>query len=320
MTHSKNLATSDKATFHGMLTAAPEMFELFELIERVAASQAGVLIRGETGTGKELVARAIHRLSSRKDQPFEALNCATLSAEMLASELFGHVRGAFTGAVRDRRGLLRRCSGGTLFLDEIAEMPLNIQAQLLRVIQERRFVPLGASAPVDVDIRILSATHKSLRDEASKGRFREDLMYRVRVVPIYLPPLRARQGDVHVLMWHFIEQLNAQDRRVIDDISESALQALLNYRWPGNVRELRNAVEHAFVVGQGPQLLVQDLPPEFRGEFPHTAPSTHDRAGLIRALKRHGWNRNATASELGLSRTTLWRKMREYNIDNQATN
>ena len=182
--------------FHGIITVAPEMREFFDLLERVARTESSVLIRGETGTGKELVAGAIHALSPRKSGPFRALNCAMLTPELLASELFGHVRGAFTGAVRDRRGLLFMADGGTLFLDEIAELPLEIQARLLRVLQERVFVRLGDSEPIKVDIRLISATNKALRREVAERRFREDLMYRVRVVPIFLPPLRARTGDV----------------------------------------------------------------------------------------------------------------------------
>ena len=300
--------------FHGMRTGSTKMSELFHLIERVATSDAGVLIRGETGTGKELVARAIHELSERRDRPFEALNCATLSADMLASELFGHVRGAFTGAVRDRRGLLRRCNGGTLFLDEIAEMPLDIQAQLLRVLQERRFVPLGGSEPVEVDIRVLSATHKSLREAARLGEFREDLMYRVRVVPIYLPPLRARDDDVSVLLWHFISQLNDSGRRLIMRVEADAEEALRRYPWPGNVRELRNAVEHAFVIGTGATLTLSDLPPELRGIEPESAGQLSERERLLQALNAHRWNRNKAADALGISRTTLWRKIREHDL------
>jgi two-component system response regulator AtoC len=199
--------------FHGIYSVAPQMFSLFERLPRVARSDASVLIRGETGTGKELVARAVHRLSARSKGSFQALNCATLTAELLASELFGHVRGAFTGAIRDRPGLFRQAHRGSIFLDEIAEMPLEIQARLLRVLQERSFVPLGGTDTVEVDVRVISATHRSLREESRMHRFREDLMYRVRVVPLFLPALAERTGDVEALTWHFLDQFAAQGQR-----------------------------------------------------------------------------------------------------------
>ncbi|MCO4762765.1 MAG: sigma 54-interacting transcriptional regulator [Myxococcales bacterium] len=301
--------------FHGIITTAPRMLELFRLISRIADSDAAALIRGDTGTGKELVARALHALSPRKDGPFQAINCATLTAEMLASELFGHVKGAYTGAISDRPGLLRMADGGTLFLDEIAEMPLQLQARLLRVIQEQRFMPLGGTSKVKVDVRFLSATHTALREAVRDKRFREDLMYRVRVVPLYLPRLAERVDDVEVLTWHFIRVFNRHGRRNITHLDDAARDALLSYAWPGNVRELRNCVEHAFVVGEGPVLQLTDLPPELRREEADVISAPTERGRIMSALERHHWRKSAAAEALGMSRSTLWRKMRELGIE-----
>jgi two-component system response regulator AtoC len=314
--------------FFGIYSVAPQMFALFERLPRVARSDASVLIRGETGTGKELVAHAVHSLSARGKGSFQAINCATLTAELLASELFGHVRGAFTGAIRDRPGLFRQAHHGSIFLDEIAEMPLEIQARLLRVLQERNFVPLGGTDSVDVDVRVISATHRSLREESRLHRFREDLMYRVRVVPLFLPPLAERTGDVEALMWHFIDQFAAQGQRRIERVERAVLDALLAYPWPGNVRELRNAVEYACAIGEGPDYVLDDLTPELRGEPPPRVispePSTSggpvaegeaaERARIVEALRRTGGRKGEAAQLLGVDRSTLWRKLRELKI------
>jgi two-component system response regulator AtoC len=228
---------------HGMVTVAPEMDVFFERLRRAARTHATVLVRGESGTGKELVAQALHRQSPRAQMPFRAINCATLDRELLTSELFGHVRGSFTGAIRDRTGLLQLASGGTLFLDEVAEMPLDVQARLLRVIQEKRFTPLGGSETLTADVRIVSATHRALRREVEQRRFREDLMYRLRVVVLYLPRLAERTGDIEALTWHFVREFNAQGYRTVRGITREALDRMLSYPWPGNVRELRNNLE-----------------------------------------------------------------------------
>ena len=309
-------------SFHGMVTVADSMKEMFDLISRVAATDASVLIRGETGTGKELVARALHASSRRADKPFRAINCATLTPDLLASELFGHVRGAFTGAVRDRKGLFELADGGTLFLDEVAEIPADIQARLLRVLQEKTFVPVGGTEPKRADVRILAATHRALRREVEQGRFRADLMYRIRVVPLFLPPLRDREGDVEALAWHFIEQLSAQGPRVITAMADDAREALLAHDWPGNVRELRNAIEYAFAVGSGPALELRELPPELRGEPPPDSPFDHprlsatdlERERIVDALRAAAGKKAKAAEILGMSRSTLWRKMRELRL------
>ncbi len=306
--------------FDGIVTVAPQMLDFLELVKRVARTDTTVLVRGETGTGKELVAAVLHNRSPRRKAPFQAINCATLTPELLASELFGHVKGAYTGAIRDRPGLLKSSDGGSLFLDEVAEMPLDLQARLLRVLQERTFVPLGGTEPVQVDVRILSATHRALREEVAKGRFREDLMYRIRIVPLFLPPLRARTGDVEALTWHFVREFNQKGFRVVEGIDKRTMDALLAYRWPGNVRELRNVLEYAFTVGEGPILRLEDLTPELRGEPPPERledPRTEEdleRRRLLDALDRCGGKKGEAAALLGMSRSTLWRKLKEYRI------
>ncbi len=299
------------------------MLELFELMKRVARTDASILIRGETGTGKELVAHALHQLSQRRAGPFQAVNCATLTPELLASELFGHVRGAFTGAIRDRQGLFSLADQGTLFLDEIAELPLDLQARLLRVLQERTFVPVGGTEPLRVNVRILAATHRSLRREVEARRFRADLLYRIRVVPIYLPSLAEREGDIEAMAWHFVDQLNQQGFRYVERFSAAARNALLAHDWPGNVRELRNVMEYGFAVGQGPVFDVDDLTPELRGEPPpqcaldiaaKPSAGVAERKRLLEALDSSGGHRGKAAALLGMSRTTLWRKLREHRL------
>ncbi|HJL28029.1 MAG TPA: sigma 54-interacting transcriptional regulator [Polyangiaceae bacterium LLY-WYZ-15_(1-7)] len=303
--------------FAGMITTSPEMVAFFETVRRVAKTDVSALIRGETGTGKEMVAKAIHTLSVRSGRPFLGVNCATFTLELLASELFGHVRGAFTGAVKDRAGLFARADGGTLFLDEIAEIDPGIQAQLLRVLQEKTFVPVGGTDPIRVDVRVLAATHKALRTEVERGRFRADLMYRIRVVPLFLPPLRDRLGDVEALAWHFVDELNERGLRRVDAIEEAVFEAMLAHDWPGNVRELRNVVEHAFAVGEGPVLRVGELTPELRGEpppSPHKTARDLERERLLEALRETGGRKGEAAKLLGISRSTLWRKCREHQL------
>ena len=337
--------------FHGIVAQSPQMLAFFELLRRVARTEVSVLIRGESGTGKELVARALHELSGRRHAPFRAVNCATLTPELLASELFGHVKGAFTGAISSRKGLFELAHKGTVFLDEVAELPMDVQARLLRVLQEKTFIPLGGTDPISVDVRVISATHQSLRHAVEQRRFRADLMYRIRVVPLFLPRLVERQGDVEALTWHFIAHLNeTSGYRQISGIDGQALDALLAYDWPGNVRELSNALQYAFAVGQGELLRLEELPPELRGQEPVT--SAHDaarapgldqaqasgspssspwptpgasvqasatlaeleRRRIMDALRLHHGKKGLAAQELGMSRSTLWRKMREHHI------
>lgn len=319
--------------FHGMWTTDPTMKRAFHVIERAAARDSNILVRGETGTGKELVARAVHALSPRKDGPFLAINCAALPPTLLESELFGHVRGAFTGAVRDQPGFFRSANGGTLFLDEIAELPLELQAKLLRVLETRTVIPVGGREPIPVDARVVAATHQSLRRAVEEGRFRSDLMYRLRVIPIFLPPLRERVGDIALLTQRIIEELNEHEGRQIARVSPAAMAVLENYPWPGNVRELRNALEYAYVIGEGAILQPGDLPLElvdpgrpleattaFRVNVPPPVeapegPTSPEAERILQALERSGGHRERAAQILGISRVTLWRRMRELGLD-----
>ena len=313
--------------FHGMWTRDPGMKRIFHVVERAARREVSVLVRGPTGAGKELIARALHELSPRKDGPFRAINCAALSPALLESELFGHVRGAFTGALKDSTGIFRAASQGTLFLDEVAEMPLDLQAKLLRVLETRSVIPIGGTDSIDVDVRIVAATHQSLRRAVEENRFRADLMYRLRVVPIFLPPLVARHGDLELLTDKLIERLNEEGERRISTVSRAAREAIAGYPWPGNVRELRNALQYAYVIGDGPVLLDVELPPEVSGmPFDPQAPAVNapepisgedasPEARRIRlALAHADGNRERAAQILGMSRVTLWRRMKALGV------
>ncbi|HEY0709085.1 MAG TPA: sigma 54-interacting transcriptional regulator [Polyangia bacterium] len=315
--------------FQGMWTRDAGMKRLFQLITRAAASDASVLVRGETGAGKELVANALHRLSPRQRGPFRAINCAALPPALLESELFGHVRGAFTGAVRDSAGHFRLAHEGTLFLDEVAELSLDLQAKLLRVVETRTIIPVGGRDEVAVDTRLVAATHRSLRHEVEAGRFRADLMYRLRVVPLFLPPLRSRRGDTALLAEKIVDALNARGGRQVRHIASSAVAALERHTWPGNVRELRNVLEYAYVMGDGDVLVEADLPLELldptaeessaypinRPDPSAGGPQSPERVRLLRALERASGNRDRAARTLGISRSTLWRRMRAFGID-----
>jgi transcriptional regulator with PAS, ATPase and Fis domain len=315
--------------FHGMWSADPGMKRVFRVVEKVARVDANVLVRGETGSGKELVATALHELSPRAKKPFRAINCAAMPANLLESELFGHVRGAFTGAVRDNIGHFRAADGGTLFLDEVAELPLELQAKLLRVLESHVVMPVGGREPISVDVRVVSATHRALRAEVEAGRFRADLMYRLRVIPVFIPPLRKRGADAVLLADRFVEQLNARSSRNIGRISPGAKRVLSRYDWPGNVRELRNVLEYAFAIGEGPVLVEADLPPELvspetLGEgapVSNEPPAIEEPSGaspeatrILRALERAAGSRERAAKILGISRITLWRRMKDLGL------
>ena len=317
---------SSSDSFQGLISRSPAMQAVFQIIENAAETTATVLVRGESGSGKELVAKAIHDLSGRRSAPFLAINCAALSSSLLESELFGHVRGAFTGAIKDHHGLFHRAQGGTLFLDEVAELPLELQAKLLRVIQERNYIPVGGDKSISVDVRIVAATHRSLREEVKQGHFREDLMYRLRVVPIFLPPLRERREDIGLLLWHFIKLHNADNFRHIEKIEPQAMRTLLDYSWPGNIRELHNVVEYAFAVGRGTVLRSSELPPEFREPKPINVgyavkPSFYqplspdqEREAIQKALETTYGRVSPAAAIVGMSRATFWRKRKLYGV------
>jgi len=305
------------------------MQEVFRRIRLAADSDVTVFLSGESGTGKELAARAIHSLSARQDKPFIAVNCSAIPETLLESELFGHVKGAFTGAVRDKVGVFQAADGGTLFLDEIGDVTPLLQLKLLRVIQEREVRRVGDEQAQRVDVRLLTATNRDLRSLISAGTFREDFYYRIHVFEIALPPLRERRDDIPLLVQHFIEELSRTHGKAVTGIARDALQRLMDHSWPGNVRELRNALEHAFVTVAGQTISLLDLPPEIR-ESRRTAPTTAkaatedtpltpaqeaEREQIIAALRQSGGNRAAAAKILGTSRVTLWKKMRKYAIE-----
>ncbi len=344
--HGNIIDDRDVMLFHGIYTREPIMHRVFHIVERAAKRDISVLVRGPSGSGKELVAAAIHQLSPRRQGPFRAINCAALPPDLLESELFGHVKGAFTGAVKDHTGIFRAASGGTLFLDEVAEMPLGLQAKLLRVLETQTVLPVGSTTPIAVDVRIVSATHQSLRQAVRHGTFRADLMYRLRVVPIFLPALRERRRDIALLTQVFVQQLNhsglRDGTRVVDRLSRDALRRLNAYAWPGNVRELRNALEYAYVIGEGATLVEADLPPELFEDpndeaeiddnpsvgaslertgtraastaMPASPVPSPEAAQIQRALQRSAGSRERAAAMLGISRITLWRRMTALGI------
>ncbi|MFP2907510.1 sigma-54-dependent transcriptional regulator [Pyxidicoccus sp. 3LFB2] len=306
---------ADAALTHGSLVGDSEpMHRLVAQVRKVAASEATVLVRGESGTGKELVARMVHQMSPRAAGPFVVVHCAALAETLLESELFGHERGAFTGAVRDSPGHFRLANRGSLFLDEVAEMPLDLQAKMLRVLETRTVIPVGGREPVPVDVRIIAATHRALRREVEAGRFRADLMYRLRVVPLFLPSLRERPGDILPLAMRFLDELQQRGSRRVERFSPGARRLLEGHAWPGNVRELRNVMEYTYVIGEGPVVREADLPPEF-SEPRHTAPAppavSLEPEQLRAALAQAGGNRSEAARLLGISRVTLWRRLRD---------
>jgi two-component system response regulator HydG len=317
----------ERYTFQDMVSADPAMHKLFEILPAVAASDATVLIEGPTGTGKDLLAKVIHNASPRAKRPLIKVNCAALPDNLLESELFGYVKGAFTGADRDKPGRFQDAHGGTLFLDEIGDLPLALQAKLLRVLEDHEFYPLGSRRPVKVDVRILSATNRELARQVAEGRFRQDLFYRLNVLRLELPPLRARRGDLPLLIEHVLQRLCADKNRRIEGIAEDALAILLNHDYPGNVRELENILEHALIICPEQTIAARHLPlalqagnapvcaPEApRPEVP-PPPQTDEKQRIVEALARHGGNRRQTAHSLGMDRTTLWRKMKRYGIE-----
>ena len=311
-----------KYTFADIVGKSESFQRIFALVEKVADTNANVLILGESGTGKELVARAIHLNSGRSDGPFLAVNCGALPESILESELFGHVRGAFTGAVADKKGLFRSASGGTLFLDEIGEMPVALQVKLLRALQEHEVTPVGSSATVKFDARIIAATNKELGDEVAAGRFREDLFYRLNVIELAIPPLRERSEDIPLLAKHFVSKTARSQNAAEKSISRDALEALAKYDWPGNVRELENAIERAFILS-GDEIDLDSLPTKIRSASAGTYPSLDgenfrptleemERRYLIETLGSVEGDKAKAASILGIDLSTLYRKLKRY--------
>ncbi|HMI88104.1 MAG TPA: sigma-54 dependent transcriptional regulator [Polyangiaceae bacterium] len=311
----------------GMVGDSPALCKVREMVARVAPRDVSVLIEGETGTGKELVARAIHRSSSRHGGPFVAINCASIPATLLESELFGHTRGAFTDAKTARDGLFVQASGGTLFLDEIGEMPLEMQAKLLRALQERTCRPVGSNGEVPFDTRIVAATHRDLEFEIESRRFREDLYYRINVVKISIPPLRERGNDVLLLAANFLQKAAERNRQEPLSLSPQVAALLLAYDWPGNVRELENCIERAVALARFSELSAEDLPDKVRSYSPRRFVVSADteseilsldeleRRYILRALKILNGNRSRAATVLGLDRRTLYRRLERYDAD-----
>ncbi|PJG43638.1 Fis family transcriptional regulator [Acinetobacter tandoii] len=310
-------------TFHSQSSA---MQHMFSIIERVAITEFPVLVRGESGSGKELVAQAIHDYSQRRKHPFIAINCAALNASLLESELFGHVKGAFTGAIREHKGVFERAAGGTLFLDEIAEIPLELQAKLLRVLETGEFTPLGGEKSLKANVRIIAATHRALREEAKSGRFRQDLLYRLRVIPIFVPPLRERKQDIPLIAEFLLNEHRTSTQA--PRLSSTALQILMGYDWPGNVRELKNTLLYALAMANGrSEINVSDLPDEIiHGlQDAESEPQVIEQAALLNStkidadslqqtLKKYQYDLGLAAQALGISRTSLWRYRKKFGL------
>jgi transcriptional regulator with PAS, ATPase and Fis domain len=324
----------------GLVGRSPQMQQLFALLDRVAPTDATVVIEGESGTGKELVARALHERSARAGEPFVAVNVAALPPALLESELFGHVRGAFTGAVQDREGRFELASGGTLFLDEIGDLPLELQPKLLRALQERTIERIGDARPRKVDVRVVAATHFDLKEQVRQGRFREDLFFRLAVFTVKIPPLRDRKEDIPLLVRHFLQRLaagvgktspKAAGRGVItgrrsspEALEPEALRLVLDYCWPGNVRELENAVEHAAILARGPRIGVWDLPEDLRraqlcdlgkrAALSQSGVEQTERARIEETLRVAGGSRTRAAAMLGITRSALWKRMKRLGM------
>lgn len=300
----------------------PQMFAMFSIIQRVASTQFPVLVRGESGSGKELVAQAIHDYSERHNRPFIAVNCASLNVNILESELFGHVKGAFTGAIRDHKGVFERAAGGTLFLDEVAEIPLELQAKLLRVLETGEYTQLGGEKTLKSDVRIIAATHRALREEARLGRFRQDLLYRLRVIPIFVPPLRERKADIPLIIKKILQENSLPQDQAAPMLTHRAMQIMLQYDWPGNIRELKNTLLYALAMSQGRTYIdVNDLPYEIsnvqHGDTQIAEPLSNKsitKELLAHLLEQYNKDLQKVADELNISRTTLWRYRKKWDI------
>jgi len=337
-THEQQLEeeVSERLRLGGLIGHSRPMQKLFRRILQAAASEATVLIEGESGTGKELVARSLHENSNRSRGPYVRVHCAALSEGLLESELFGHARGAFTGATSAREGRFEAANGGTLLLDEVGEIPLSTQVKLLRVLQEREIERVGENVSRKVDVRIIAATNRNLASMVQEGTFREDLYYRLRVLPLYVPALRERRDDIPLLTTHLLAQISQQHHQDEIQVSQEALRALEAYDWPGNVRELANALEFATVQAAGATIQPAHLPPEIQhagssrphAAAPDTASHPHmpggyyrarvhgdeEKALILKALEESGGNRAAAARKLGMSRTTLWKRLKQYDM------
>jgi two-component system response regulator HydG len=314
----------DEERFHGMIGVCAPMQQVFELVANAADSDAPVIIFGESGTGKEMVAKAIHAAGARSSRPYVKVNCAALNESLLESELFGHVKGAYTGAHRSREGRFEAAHGGDIFLDEIGDLPLSTQVKLLRVLEDKVVERVGDNRPIAVDVRIISATNRNLAELIAKGAFREDFYYRINVIPILVPPLRERREDIPLLARSFFNRIILKSSKKIDGIAPGAMDALMAYNWPGNVRELKSAFEFAFVSCPGGMISADHLPPHIlaipgdtREPVTAAGESLDDvkRHRLAEALSRCGGNQSEAARLLGISRTSVWKQIKKYHLE-----
>lgn len=319
--HTLRQALHEQASFHDLVGKSPAMLRVYQLVRDVAQVDTTVLIEGETGTGKELIARAIHSSSERRAKPFIAANCAGLTDSILTSQLFGHKRGAFTGAIQDQQGLFEAAEGGTLFLDEIGDIPPNVQTALLRVLQEKEITRLGEARPRKVNVRVVAATHHNLSEDVVRGSFRADLLYRIRIARVPLPPLRERREDIPLLAQSLLGKICVSTGKNVERLNPDTLRVLMSYSWPGNVRELRSAVEFAVISCKGNEVFPADLPPEIAGVPVGPSPSIfiplsdhNEKNRLLAALSDAKGNRTEAAKRLGISRATFYRRLVELDI------
>lgn len=314
--------------FHGLIGVSPPMAQVFDVIEKAAQSDAPVIIYGESGTGKELVAAAIHQIGGRRSKPYVQVSCAALNESLLESELFGHTKGAFTGAYRHRIGRFEAANQGDIFLDEIGDVPLSTQVKLLRILETKQFERVGDNTRIDVDVRIITATNRNLEEMIAAQQFRDDLYFRINIIPIHLPPLRQRVGDIPLLVNHFVNKYSGQTSKPITGLTRQALDLFLAYRWPGNVRELKGALEYAFVIAEEGLIEPSHLPPQIvGGGSPAESPgringlpgqtgssAKMEKEALIKALEQTGGNKSEAARILGINRVTVYNRMRKYGI------
>lgn len=319
----KQLKFDRNGQIETIIGESPRMLEVYDLVQKVAPTDSTVLITGETGTGKELIAKAIHFNSLRKNKPFLTVDCSSLVETLFESELFGHVKGSFTGAIATKHGSFELANGGSFFFDEIGNISLNIQAKILRAIQEREIKRVGATETIKVDVRVIAATNTNLRQLVENGTFREDLFYRISVIPIHLPPLRERKEDIIPLAKHFLDKYNQRRSKALKGFSSRAKEIFLNYNWQGNVRELENVVERAVVIEDADEITVASLPPHIRGAENQSEPTDQEikslgqleKEHIIRTLKATDGNRSKTARLLGIDRKTLYDKIKRYGIE-----
>ena len=324
------ISTPSQIAFKEIIGQSPSMKKIFRIVEKVAVSNTTIMLNGETGTGKGVIARAIHECSPRRSKPFIQINCGATPEGLLESEFFGYRRGAFTGAFSDKQGKFEMANGGTIFLDEIGDMSADLQVKVLRVLEEGEFERIGGHETIKADARFIAATHRDLEEEVQKGRFREDLFYRLHVIPILLPSLRERKVDIPVLLTHFLEEFAHKNHKPVTPVAPEALQMMVNHPWRGNVRELRNLVERIVVLKDGETLVPEDLPPKMRmvegeegrpeaaadsGISFHTAVSEFEKKLILNALEKTSWVKNRAADLLKIKRTTLVEKIKRYSLE-----